>query len=168
VTMADTWLCDLGIRVTDLQRSIEFYTRLLDLEELKRVADDDSAYVLYRDRRSGQRIELNWYSTESPFWAPYVPGEGLDHLEVRCRDVRGVLERLRPFGIEPVNRNLWVNGPALLRIQSDPNLARLMSEEVWTTSTGHRIAYIADPDGNLVCLYDHPEEDWDGPIPNHY
>jgi catechol 2,3-dioxygenase-like lactoylglutathione lyase family enzyme len=44
--MSDTWLCDSGIRVTNLARSIEFYTFLLDLVELKRSKDDDSEYVL--------------------------------------------------------------------------------------------------------------------------
>jgi hypothetical protein len=43
-----------------------------------------------------------------------------------------------------------------------------VEEDVWRTSTGHRIAYIPDPDGNLICLYDHPEEDFDSPIPDHY
>lgn len=80
--MADAWLGNFGIRVTNFEKSIEFYTHLLDLEELKRVVEAEYAYVLLRDRRSGQRLELNWYAPSSPFWAPYVPGEGLDHLEV--------------------------------------------------------------------------------------
>jgi catechol 2,3-dioxygenase-like lactoylglutathione lyase family enzyme len=102
--MGDTWLCDTGIRVTDLERSVAFYTRLLDLMELKGAVDADSGYVLFKDRRSGQRLGLNWYDEPSQFWSPYVPGEGLDLLEVRVRDVPALLERLRPQGILPVNR----------------------------------------------------------------
>lgn len=166
--MPDTWLCDFGIRVTDLARSLAFYTKILDLDELKRAADDDSAYVLLRDRRSGQRIELNWYAESNPFWAPYVAGEGLDHIEVRVRDLPAILERLRPDGIVPVNRTLWVNAEAVRKLKADPQFAKMMDQDVWTTSTGHRIAYVPDPDGNLLCLYDHPEEPWDGPIPDHY
>jgi catechol 2,3-dioxygenase-like lactoylglutathione lyase family enzyme len=166
--MSDTWLGDFGIRVTNLERSITFYTELLDLEELKRVVDKDSGYVLFRDRRSGQRLELNWYPETSPFWAPYVPGEGLDHLEVRVRDVPSLLDRLRPKGITPVNRKLFVNQTAVERLRSDPEWAQAMKEDVWVTSAGHRVAYISDPDGNLIALYDHPEEPWDGPIPDHY
>jgi hypothetical protein len=30
------------------------------------------------------------------------------------------------------------------------------------------VAYIQDPDGDFLCLYDHPEEEWEGPIPDHY
>lgn len=166
--MADSWLSDFGIRVSNLERSLEFYHRILDLEELKRAGDDDSAYVLLRDRRSGQRIELNWYAESNPFYAPYVPGDGLDHIEVRVRDVPQFLEKLRPFGVVPVNRTLWVNRAAVEKLRSDPNAAQELEQDVWTTGSGHRIAYVPDPDGNLVALYDHPEENWDGPIPDHY
>ncbi|MCI4341444.1 MAG: VOC family protein [Thermoplasmata archaeon] len=166
--MGDTWLCDVGLRVTNLRRSMKFYTSLLDLQELKRGSDEDSTYVLLQDRRSRQRLELNWYASSSPFYAPFVAGESLDHIEVRVRDVPAVLTRLRAQGIAPVNRKLWVNKAALTKISSDPELARLVDQDVWTSTTGHRIAYVPDPDGNLLCLYDHPEEPWDGPIPDHY
>ncbi len=166
--MSDTWLSDTGIRVTDLERSIEFYTFLLDLVELKRARDEDSAYVLFKDRRSGQRLELNWYSKESPFYAPFVPGEGLDHLEVRCRSVTEVLARLRERGVLPVNRSLWVNRSGVEAMRSRPEVASLVDQDVWVFPTGNSIAYVADPDGNLICLYDHPGEDFDGPIPDGY
>jgi len=166
--VGDTWLCDFGIRVTDLAKSLAFYTDLLDLVELKRASDNDSAYVLLKDRRSGQRLELNWYSESSPFYTPFVVGEGLDHLEVRVRDVPHLLERLRGMGIAPVNRQLWVNEPAVRKMKETSDGVATLEQDVWTTSTGHRIAYITDPDGNLICLYDHPEEAWDDPIPDHY
>jgi len=166
--MADTWLCDVGIRVTDLNRSLEFYKWLLDVEELTRVGDDESAYVLLRDRRSGQRLELNWYAPSSPFYVPFVVGEGLDHLEVRVRDVPAFLKRLHEKGIAPVNRRLWVNPDAVRKLKADPEQAGALEKEYWTSPSGHRIAYIPDPDGNLICLYDHPEEKWDDPIPDHY
>jgi len=166
--MPDAWLSDVGIRVTDLERSLEFYKSLLDLDELVREADQESAYVLLRDRRSGQRLELNWYATTSPFYAPFVVGEGLDHLEVRVRDVPSMLQQLRARGIQPVNRGLWSNPEAVAQMKADPEMAAALEKEYWTTKTGHRIAYIPDPDGNLICLYDHPEESWDGPIPDHY
>lgn len=170
--MADAWLSDVGIRVTDLERSIAFYTDLLDLEELGRVVDKDSGYVLFRDRRSGQRLELNWYAESSPFWAPYVPGEGLDHIEVRVRNLPEMLQRLGERGIGPVTKKLWVNAVAVQRLKLDPEAAQEMEKEVWTSSSGPRVifraAYIPDPDGNMIALYDHPEESWDGPIPDHY
>jgi catechol 2,3-dioxygenase-like lactoylglutathione lyase family enzyme len=166
--MPDSWLSDVGIRVTDLERSLAFYSKILNLEELKRSADEDSAYVLLRDRRSGQRIELNWYAESNPFYAPFIAGEGLDHIEVRVRDLPAMVDQLRADGITPVNRALWVNTRAVEKLRADPAMAKTIDSEFWTTTTGHRIAYIADPDGNLICLYDHPEEPWGGPIPDHY
>ena len=166
--MGDTWLCDTGIRVTDLERSLAFYHALLDLDELKRSRDEDSEYVLLRDRRSGQRLELNWYAESSPFYTPFVSGEGLDHLEVRCRKVSEVLARLRTQGVLPVNRDLWVNRVAVEAMRGRSDRASVLDQDVWVSSSGHTIAYVPDPDGNLVCLYDHPEEDFDGPIPEHY
>ena len=166
--MADLWLGDVGIRVTNLERSVRFYTRLLDLEELKRERDDDSAYVLFRDRRSGQRLELNWYDRSNPFWAPYRPGEGLDHFEVRVRSVPELLPRLKRLGIPLATRKLWTNRRVVAKLRKDPAWRRKMREDVWTSSNGHRIVYVQDPDGLFLCLYDHPEEPWDGPIPDHY
>ena len=72
------------------------------------------------------------------------------------------------MGITPVNRSLWANPKVVRQLKADPNEAASLEEDVWMTGDGHRIAYIPDPDGNLICLYDHPEEKWDDPIPDHY
>jgi catechol 2,3-dioxygenase-like lactoylglutathione lyase family enzyme len=79
------WINYFGIRVTDLGRSIDFYTRVFNLVEIARGGNDIQKYVLFKDRMSGQRIELNWYGRESKFATPYVAGEGLDHIGVRVR-----------------------------------------------------------------------------------
>ena len=56
----------------------------------------------------------------------------------------------------------------MAKLKDDPKFAKLMQEDMWTSRNGHRIAYIRDPDGIFFCLYDHPEEPWEGPIPDHY
>ncbi len=166
--MSDLWLGDVGIRVTDLARSVKFYTEILGLEEIKRVEDPDSAYVLLRDRHSGQRLELNWYADASAFAAPYTVGEALDHFEVRVRSVPEVLARLETLGIRPATKKLWVNRAAIAELRKDPHMAEVMEQDVWSLKSGHRIVYIQDPDGIFLCLYDHPEEPWGGPIPDGY
>lgn len=166
--MADLWLGDFGIRVTDFERSIGFYTKLLDLQELVRSESDDSKYVLFRDRHSGQRLELNWYAESSPFWVPYVPGEGLDHIEVRVRSLPELVGKLKEMGIPLATRKLFKNAEAVRELRRDPRGAEWLEQDVWETESGHRIAYIQDPDGNYLCLYDHPEEEWAGPLPDHY
>jgi len=166
--MSELWLGDVGIRVTDLPRSIEFYTKLLDLEQIDGAGDDEGKYVLLRDRHSGQRLELNWYAENSPFAAPYVPGEALDHLEVRVKSVPETLERLKAMGIHPATRRLWVNRNAIRKLEADPEARKIMEKDIWVTCNGHRIVYIQDSHRILLCLYDHPEEEWGGTIPDHY
>ncbi len=160
--MAELWINYFGIRVTNLERSEEFYTNLFDLVELKRVRYDGGAYILFKDRRSGQRLELNWYAPGSLYDTPYTPGDGWDHLGVRVRSVPEELERLEKLGIEPATREL-PSDPTSLRKRSNS-----VVEDVWILDNGHRVVYIKDPDGNFLELYDHPEESWDGPIPDHY
>jgi len=167
--MADLWLGDFGIRVIEFEKSIAFYKDLFDFEELVREESEDSKYVLFRDRHSRQRMELNWYSEASPFWTPYSPGEGLDHIEVRVKSLPEMIERLRDTGIQFATRKLWTNREAIAQIRSDPSEAKYLDQDVWVTSKGHNIAYIQDPNGIFLCLYDHPEEKWDdASIPDHY
>lgn len=166
--MDDLWLGDVGIRVTDLARSLQFYTTVLGLKEIARGGDQDGVYVLLKDLRSGQRLELNWYAEDNPFAAAFVPGEALDHLEVRVRSVPETLDRLKAMGILPATRKVWVNRAAVDKVRADPAIAKMMEQDVWTSQTGHHIAYIQDPDGNFLCLYDHPGEPWGGSIPDHY
>src|SRR6266545_714131 len=81
----------VGIRVTDLDRSIKFYTELFGLKEDRR---GDSRkfglgfWVVLRDDTTGERIELNWYPPGSKYATPYTAGEGLDHLGFVVEDVR--------------------------------------------------------------------------------
>ncbi len=166
--MQDLWLGDVGIRVKNLQESLAFYTKVLGLEEISRGGDEESTYVLLKDRKSGQRLELNWYDKRSPFAAPYVLGEALDHFEVRVKSVPEMLRRLRALGMRPATRKLWVKKSAVRKLKADPKARRLMSQDVWVTKRGHRVVFVQDPNGIFLCLYDHPEEQWGGPVPDDY
>src|SRR5438552_7363444 len=119
--MSDLWIGDVGIRVTNLEKSIEFYTRVFDLEEVDRRGDDEGKYVLFRDRRAGQRVELNWYAERSPFWAPYIVGEGLDHFEVRVKSVPETLKRLGSWASSPRRKNSGSIGRRLRKSRGTRN-----------------------------------------------
>ncbi len=99
-----------------------------------------------------------------PFWTSYVPGEDLDHIEVRARNLPEMLERSNERGIMPVTKTLWASATAVEELKSDPDSATTIQQHVWTESSGNRIAfrvsYISDPDGNMIALYDHPKEAW--------
>ena len=118
-----------GIRVTDFDRSLRFYTELLGLKELWRKdarAEGLGIWVVLQDAASGQRIELNWYPEGSRHSVPYVAGEGLDHLGFVVDDVAETYERLVAAGAEPAIPPSEYEG--------------------WT-------AYVKDPDGNWIEVY---------------
>jgi catechol 2,3-dioxygenase-like lactoylglutathione lyase family enzyme len=110
-----------GLRVTDLGRSLRFYTRALGLAVEKR-GDTRSwgggKWVQLVDPRSRRRIELNWYPNGSRFYAPYRAGDALDHLDFSLGAApRAALEvvyrRLlrsgaRPTGYAPSTTEGWM------------------------------------------------------------
>ena len=158
--MADLWLNNPGIRVSDFEKSIDFYMKVFDFEELTRQDYGTGKYVLFRDRRSKQRLELNWYSEDSPFWVPFTSGEAFDHLDVRVKSVPEMLKRLKAMGIEPASKKLWRNQEAVEKISPDSQEAQDIKNDVWITPNGFNQTFIQDPDGNYICLYDHPKEVW--------
>lgn len=132
------YLSYFGIRVTNLDRSLKFYTELFRLKEVTRGNNTQvggGIYVLLKDEKSGQKLELNWYPEGSPYNVRYVPGEGLDHIAFRVNNVDETLKELATKGCQP--------------IEIEPSL----SEPI----RGVRVAYIKDPDGNWIELYHHPE-----------
>ncbi len=113
-----------GIRVTDLDRSVRFYTGVLGLREVRR--GDSRKYgagiwVLLKDEPSGHQLELNWYPPESAYAVPYSVGEGLDHISFLVDDVRKTFKELVAKGAEPTG--------------------------VTPEGTGGWTAYVTDPDG---------------------
>ena len=98
-----------GIRVTNFERSVRFYTKALGLR-IVRKGDTRSwgggRWVLLKDPKSGRQVELNWYPKGSLFYAPYRAGDALDHLDFTVGVARrAVLEqtyrRLLRHGARP-------------------------------------------------------------------
>ena len=118
-----------GIRVRDMDRSIDFYTRLLGMTLT--IPPPDPAgpgeVAWLRSRRGGPTLELIWYAPTSKWATRYIPGEGLDHLAFRTDDLAAALRLLRKEG-HPV-----VAGPIRGR-NSD-----------W--------AYVEDPDRNWIEVW---------------
>ena len=78
-----------GIRVRDLERSIQFYTQVLGMKETGRSKIDQSRgeVVSLTTHEGGPVLELNYYETSSPFYKDYVTGEGVDHLAFQVDDL---------------------------------------------------------------------------------
>ncbi|HXQ92072.1 MAG TPA: VOC family protein [Nitrososphaerales archaeon] len=118
-----------GIRVTDLDRSVKFYTELLGLRKMRGgKMSHGGKWVLLEDPRSHQRLELNWYPNNSPFATPFETGEGLDHIGFKVQDPSSEFKRVRAKGAVPA------------LVPKDKNGVK-------------GIYYLKDPDGNWIEFF---------------
>lgn len=116
------------LRVGDLQRSVDFYTKLLGMKELRRRDVPEGKYTLvfvgYGDEESNSVIELTYnYGVEK-----YELGTAFGHLAIGVPDVAATCDKVRAGG-GTVTRE---PGPV----------------KFGTTI----IAFIKDPDGYLIEL----------------
>jgi lactoylglutathione lyase len=118
----------VGIRVTDLQRSIDFYTKLLGMKVTGRskIEQTNGETVGLQSDKNGFVLELNYYEESSPYNTRYVVGEGLDHLAFKVDDLDEALDEARSAGHRTV-----------LKMKAD----------------GSRWAYVEDPDGIWIELF---------------
>jgi lactoylglutathione lyase len=118
----------VGIRVTDLERSIDFYTNILGMKVSGRskIEQTKGETVGLQTEKDGFTLELNHYEKDSPYNTKYVVGEGLDHLAFKVDDLDKALEEAKKAGHRTI-----------LQMKAD----------------GGRWAYIEDPDGNWIELF---------------
>jgi lactoylglutathione lyase len=94
----------VGIRVTNLERSLKFYTELLGLKEVGKgdfTKYEAGIWVKLKDEKSGQHLELNWYPKGSHFDVPHVAGKGLDHIRFAVDNIEETYKKLLEKGAEP-------------------------------------------------------------------
>lgn len=115
-----------GIRVTDADRSVRFYTEGLGLKETSRGhMSHGGLFIQLQDPNTMQQLELNWYPPNSPFNTPYTVGEALDHLGFEVDDAQATYKRLLLLGAAP-------------------------AIEPWLEQDRYWIGYVRDPDGIWV------------------
>jgi lactoylglutathione lyase len=116
----------IGIRVKNLEESVDFYTRLLGMKEKGRGSVASSGgQVVYLGTEEGQQLELNYYPPGSKYGTPYLPGEALDHLAFKVDDLDKALEESSALGFSKV--------------------LEIKAESRW--------AYIQDPNGIFIELF---------------
>jgi len=119
------------LRVNDLDRSIDFYTRLLGMKLLRRNAFPEGkftlAFVGYGPEQNNTVIELtyNWDQPEG-----YEMGTAYGHIALGVRDIYGICTQLEKEGAKIPRKP----GPMM-------------------HGTTH-IAFIEDPDGYKIELID--------------
>jgi catechol 2,3-dioxygenase-like lactoylglutathione lyase family enzyme len=75
-----------GIRVKNLEKSIDFYTKILGMKVVGRseIPVADGTVVNLHSEEGGFELELNYYNKTSKYAKKYVEGEALDHRGPRC------------------------------------------------------------------------------------
>jgi len=123
-----TKLTYVGIRVTNLQRSIDFYTKVLGMKVTDRgkVEQTKGETVSLESEKGGFILELNYYEEKSPHNTKYTTGEGLDHLAFKVDNLDEALKEAETAGYRTI---LEMNA----------------GEGRW--------AYIEDPDGIWIELF---------------
>ena len=118
----------VGIRVTNLQRSIDFYTKILGMKVTGRgkVEQTKGETVSLESEKGGFILELNYYEEKSPYNTRYAVGEELDHLAFKVDNLDKALKEAKLAGY-----------PTILEMKAD----------------GGRWAYIEDPDGIWIELF---------------
>ena len=111
------------IRVKDLEKSLDFYTRLLGMK-MTRKTDYPSgeftlAFVGYGDETESTVVELthNWGQKE-----PYDLGTGFGHLAIAVPDIYGVCETLEKEGVKiPRAPGPMKHGGSVIAFIEDPD-----------------------------------------------
>ena len=115
------------IRVLDLEKSIDFYTRLLGMRLLRRQDYPSGkftlAFVGYGDEKEHAVIELthNWDQAE-----PYALGSAFGHLAIGVPDVYEACERLAASGVKvPRPAGPMAHGGSVIAFIEDPDSYRI-------------------------------------------
>lgn len=111
------------LRVLDLDKSIDFYTRLLGMNLLRRTDYESGrftlAFVGYGDEKANTVIELthNWDQAE-----PYTIGSGFGHLAIGVPDIYGTCEKLAAEGVKiPRPPGPMKHGGSVIAFIEDPD-----------------------------------------------
>jgi lactoylglutathione lyase len=123
------------LRVSDLDRSLEFYTKELGMQVLERRDHKKNqfsqAYIGFGDGFAQMTLELvsNWDQE-----GPYTAGESFGHIAIQVRGITALCDRLAAAGVK----------------MPRPPRAQRHGENI--------VAFIEDPDGHQIELVQLPAQ----------
>ena len=120
-----------SIRTSNMDRSIDFYTRLMGLKLLSRreIKQTNAEIAFLQDsEEKGARLELTYYRNQKKFIQADYEERLFDHIAFEIKDMNKTISKLRSEKVT-VTDEPYRLGPA-----------------------GPLIAFIEDPDGTLIEL----------------
>lgn len=112
----------IAIRVSDPQKSIEFYQQL-GFAKIKEVhLDKMRTTLIFLENSATIELVHNWDNKNKPSHQ-----DGFLHIGIQVENLENFLQKLSPSGIKPIN-------------------------PVFTTPEGMKICFIKDPDGYQIEL----------------
>lgn len=124
-------LIHTSIRTSNMNRSIDFYTRFLGLTLLSRreIPQNDAEIAFLRDPQArGAALELTLYHNQKKFSQPDYEYRVFDHLAFEVKDMSQTIEAMRKGKVT------------------------ITDEPFKLSDTGSLIAFVEDPDGTLIEL----------------
>jgi lactoylglutathione lyase len=120
-----------SIRTSDMDRSIDFYTRFLGLKLLSRreIPQNNAEIAFLRDAQAkAATLELTFYRKQEKFIQADYEDRVFDHLAFEVKDMNQTIKAMR-------------------------NAKVTITDEPFKLSpTGSLIAFVEDPDGTLIEL----------------
>jgi lactoylglutathione lyase len=119
-----------SIRTSNMEKSIDFYTRLLGLKLLSRreIKQNNAEIAFLQDPKGeGCTLELTFYRNQKKFVQPEYEERLFDHLGFEVADMKMTIAALRKENVT-------------------------ITDEPFKLATGTTIAFIEDPDGTLIEL----------------
>ena len=120
-----------SVRTSNMDRSIDFYTRLLGLTLVSRrdIPQNNAEIAFLRDRQAkGSLLELTFYRNQRKFVQAEYEDRVFDHLAFEVKNMEKTLATMR-------NEKVTVT-----------------DEPFKLSPTGPLIAFVEDPDGTLIEL----------------
>lgn len=120
-----------SIRTKNMDRAIDFYSRLLGLKLISRreIPQNNAEIAFLRDTEAkGSILELTFYRTQKKFTQPDYENRIFDHIAFEVKDIETCLAVMR-------NEKITITDEAF----------RL-------SPRGSLIAFVEDPDGTLIEL----------------
>jgi len=130
---AKTMLVHVSIRTSNMERSIDFYSKFLGLElqsrrEIKRT-NAEIAFLQHAEHE-GCTLELTFYRNQKRFAQPDYEERLFDHLGFEVADINETLDAMRKDNVT-------------------------VTDEPFRLNEKTTIAFVEDPDGTLIELIEH-------------